>query len=122
MLFIASIVLPGFAAASTGAIPEIGSISAPANTTDVSEGLGIFSSIGKFAMDYAIHITVFSAVIVIVVLNARGSWARSNQRAEEASESRRNVKESIMDNIWTIIALMVVFYIFSPFIKSFIQG
>ena len=122
MLFIASIVLPGFAAASTGAIPEIGSISAPANTTDVSEGLGIFSSIGKFAMDYAIHITVFCAVMVIVVLNARGSWARSNQRSEEASESRRNVKESIQDNMWTIIALMVVFYIFSPFIKSFVQG
>ena len=121
MLFIASVVLPGFAAA-TNEIPEVGNISAPANTTDVTEGLGIFSSIGKFAMDYAIHFTVFFAVMVIVVLNARGSWARSNQRSEEAAESRRNVKESIMDNIWTIIALMVVFYIFSPFIKSFIQG
>lgn len=127
MLFIASIVLPGFAAATneipaTSGIPEVGSISAPANTTDVTEGLGIFSSIGKFAMDYAIHFTVFFAVMVIVVLNARGSWARSNQRSDEAAESRRNVKESIMDNLWTIIALMVVFYIFSPFIKSFIQG
>lgn len=127
MLFIASIVLPGFAAATneipaTSGIPEVGSISAPANTTDVTEGLGIFSSIGKFAIDYAIHFTVFFAVMVIVVLNARGSWARSNQRSDEAAESRRNVKESIMDNIWTIIALMVVFYIFSPFIKSFIQG
>lgn len=127
MLFIASIVLPGFAAATneipaTSEIPEVGSISAPANTTDVTEGLGIFSSIGKFAMDYAIHFTVFFAVMVIVVLNARGSWARSNQRSDEAAESRRNVKESIMDNLWTIIALMVVFYIFSPFIKSFIQG
>jgi hypothetical protein len=127
MLFIASIVLPGFAAATneipaTSGIPEVGSISAPANTTDVTEGLGIFSSIGKFAMDYAIHFTVFFAVMVIVVLNARGSWARSNQRSDEAAESRRNVKESIMDNVWTIIALMVVFYIFSPFIKSFIQG
>ena len=127
MLFIASIVLPGFAAATneipaTSEIPEVGSISAPANTTDVTEGLGIFSSIGKFAMDYAIHFTVFFAVMVIVVLNARGSWARSNQRSDEAAESRRNVKESIMDNVWTIIALMVVFYIFSPFIKSFIQG
>ena len=121
MLFIASIVLPGLAAA-TNEIPELGGISAPANTTDVSEGLGIFAPIGKFAMDYAIHITVFFAVMVIVVLNARGSWARSNQRSEEAAESRRNVKESIMDNLWTIIALMVVFYIFSPFIKSFIQG
>jgi hypothetical protein len=127
MLFIASIVLPGFAAATneipaTSEIPEVGSISAPANTTDVSEGLGIFSSIGKFAMDYAIHLSVFFAVMVIVVLNARGSWARSNQRSDEAAETRRNVKESIMDNVWTIIALMVVFYIFSPFIKSFIQG
>jgi hypothetical protein len=121
MLFIASIVLPGFAAA-TNEIPEVGSISAPANTTDVTEGLGIFSSIGKFAIDYAIHFTVFFAVMVIVVLNARGSWARSNQRSDEAAESRRNVKEAIMDNLWTIIALMVVFYIFSPFIKSFIQG
>ena len=127
MLFIASIVLPGFAAATneipaTSGIPEVGSISAPANTTDVTEGLGIFSSIGKFAMDYAIHFTVFFAVMVIVVLNARGSWARSNQRSDEAAESRRNVKEAIMDNVWTIIALMVVFYIFSPFIKSFVQG
>ena len=127
MLFIASIVLPGFAAATneipaTSGIPEVGSISAPANTTDVTEGLGIFSSIGKFAIDYAIHFTVFFAVMVIIVLNARGSWARSNQRSEEAAESRRNVKEAIMDNIWTIVALMGVFYIFSPFIKSFIQG
>jgi hypothetical protein len=121
MLLIASIVLPGLAAA-TNEIPELGGISAPANTTDVTEGLGIFSSIGKFAIDYAIHFTVFFAVMVIIVLNARGSWARSNQRSEEAAESRRNVKEAIMDNIWTIVALMVVFYIFSPFIKSFIQG
>lgn len=121
MLLIASIVLPGLAAA-TNEIPELGGISAPANTTDVSEGLGIFSSIGKFAMVYAIHLSVFFAVMVIVVLNARGSWARSNQRSEDAAESRRNIKESIMDNLWTIIALMVVFYIFSPFIKSFIQG
>ena len=75
--------------------PELGVYPRPANTTDVSEGLGIFAPIGKFAMDYAIHITVFFAVMVIVVLNARGSWARSNQRSEEAAESRRNVKESI---------------------------
>ncbi|MDD3751273.1 MAG: hypothetical protein PHU60_04400 [Tissierellia bacterium] len=132
MLIMASIFLTGFAAAdeisltdnkpTPGAIPEIGSISAPANTTDVSAGLGIFSKIGQFFMDYAIHIAVFVSVLAIVVLSTRGSWARSNQKSEEAAESRRNMKELIQDNLWTIVALMVVFYIFAPFIKSFIQG
>ena len=133
MLIIASIFLPGFAAAAAnisltdnkpapGAIPEIGSISAPANTTDVTAGLGIFSKIGQFFMDYTIHIAVFVSVLAIVVLSTRGSWARSNQKSEEAAESRRNMKELIQDTLWTIVALMVVFYIFAPFIKSFIQG
>ena len=107
-------------AAEQGVMPELDNITAPANTTDITSGLGLFSGIGQFLMNYAIQICIFFSVMVIVILNARGSWARSNQRSEEAAESRRNIKESIQDNGWTIVALMVVFFIFIPIVKSFV--
>jgi hypothetical protein len=122
-LLIASCLLflmAGNVSAAPGEIPVIGDVSAPSNTGDVTEGLGIFSAVGKFMMDYAIQICIFFSVMVIIILNARGSWARSNQRSEEAAESRRNIKESIQDNGWTIVALMVVFFIFIPIVKSFV--
>jgi heme/copper-type cytochrome/quinol oxidase subunit 2 len=122
-LLIASCLLflmAGNVSAAPGDLPELGPMSAPANTTDVTSGLGIFSTIGKYILEYALQICIFMAVVVIVILNARGSLARSNQRSEEAAEIRRNVKESIQDNGWTIIALMVVFFIFIPIVKSFV--
>jgi hypothetical protein len=126
-VLMASIFLPGFAIAAPGDIPEVGNISdigniaAPATTSDVTSGLGFLSGIGRFIMEYALHISIFFAVLAIVVLNGRGSWARSNQKTEEAAECRRNIKESIQDNGWTIVALMVVFFIFIPLVKSFIS-
>jgi hypothetical protein len=121
VLLMASIILPGFAsAAEPGAIPEIGNITGPSTTTDVTGGLGIFSKLGQFLMDYSIHIAVFVMVLAIVILSARGSWARSNQRSEEASESRSNTKGLIIDGVMTMAALMFVFFILAPFVKSFI--
>lgn len=107
-------------AAEPGKIPEIGNITGPSTTSDVTGGLGVFSELGQFLMDYSIHITVFVMVLAIVVLSARGSWARSNQKSEEASSSRSNTKGLIEDGIYTMAALMFVFFILAPFVKSFI--
>lgn len=120
LLVIALMVFPGFASAAPGDIPEIGDISGPSTTDDVTSGLGIFSGVGKFLMDYAIHITVFMMVLATVCLSARGSWARSNQKSEDASDARTNTKGLIIDGLATMAALMFVFFIMAPFIKSFV--
>lgn len=109
-------------AAEPGVIPEIGNITGPATTTDITGGLGVFAQLGKFLMDYSIQIAVFVMVLAIVVLSARGSWARSNQKSEEASSSRSNTKGLIEDGIYTMAALMFVFFILAPFVKSFIPS
>ena len=115
--------LPGIvAAAEPGEIPGIGNITGPSTTQDVTEGLGIFAQIGKFLMNYGVHIAVFMVVLAIVVLSARGSWARSNQKSEEASACRSNTKGLIEDGIITMAALMFVFFILAPFVKSFIPA
>jgi len=110
----------GNALAAPGDIPDIGDISGPSNTDDVTSGLGIFSGVGKFLMDYAIHIAVFFMVLATVCLSARGSWARSNQKSDDASDARTNTKGLILDGLMTMAALMFVFFIMAPFIKSFV--
>lgn len=122
MLFIASIILPGLSIAAPGDIPEIGNITGPSNTQDVTEGLGIFSQLGGFIMTYAIHITIFIILLATVCLSARGSWARGNKKSEEASECRSNTKGLIEDGIYTLAALMFIFFILAPIVKSFIPS
>lgn len=107
-------------AAEAGEIPQIGNLTGPATTTDVTKGLGIFSSLGQFIMDYSIHITIFMMVLALIVLSIRGSWARGNQKSEEASVCRYNMKGIIEDGIYVMAGLMFVFFILAPFVKTFI--
>lgn len=135
-LLLASILLPGLVAADSngvlkisntsttngpGQIPKIGNISSPSTTGDVTSGLGIFADMGKFIMNYAVQIAIFVMVLAAVLLSLRGSWARSNNKPEEAADTQKNQKGLILDGILTLCALLFIFCIFAPFVKSFIS-
>lgn len=104
-----------------GQIPEIGNITGPSTTTDITSNLGIFSAMGKFILEYAVQIAVFIMVLAAVVLSIRGSWARSNNKVEDAAHTQKNTKGLLEDGIITMAALLFIFYILAPFVKSFIQ-
>lgn len=121
-LFMAFVFLPGMASAAPGDIPEIGNSTGPSTTEDVTGGLGIFSAMGKFVLEYAVHIAIFIMVLAAVILSWRGSWARSNNKVEEAKEVQVNTKGLILDGVYLMAALLFVFYILAPFVKSFIPA
>lgn len=106
----------------TGAIPELGDISTPSTTEDITEGLGIFSDMGKFILEYVVHIAIFIMVLAVVILSLRGSWARSNNKVDDAVDTQKNQKGLIIDGILAMGALLFIFYILAPFIKSFIPS
>lgn len=92
VLFFSSV---GSAANDTGEIPSIGNINGPATTADVTENLGVFAAMGKFILEYAVHIAIFVMVITVVLLSMRGSWARSNNKVDEAVDVQKNQGEKI---------------------------
>lgn len=133
-LLIASIFLPGLVAAdsngvlkisntttTSGQIPKIGDISTPSTTTDVTSGLGIFADMGTFIMDYSVQIAIFAMVLISVLLSIRGSFARGNNKPEEAADIQKNQKGLILDGIITLCALLFIFCIFAPFVRSLIS-
>lgn len=107
-------------AVDAGKIPEIGNIGTPSTTGDITKGLGIFADMGKFILDYAVHIAIFIMVLAVVILSLRASWARSNNKLEDAADTQRNQKGIIIDACLAMAGLLVIFYIFAPFVKSFI--
>lgn len=119
VLFFSSV---GSAANDTGEIPSIGNINGPATTADVTENLGVFAAMGKFILEYAVHIAIFVMVITVVLLSMRGSWARSNNKVDEAVDVQKNQKGMIVDGLLTMGALLFIFYILAPFVKSFIPA
>lgn len=121
-LLMAFLFLPGLAAADTENIPEIGNISGPSTTADVTEDLGVFAAMGKFVLEYAVHIAIFVMVVATVILSVRGSWARANNKVDEAVDVQKNQKGGIVDGVITMAALIFIFYILAPFIKSFIPA
>lgn len=137
-LLIAAIFLPGLVAAAepgqtikisntnataaSSQIPTIGNINAPSTTSDITSGLGVFAAMGKFLLDYAVNIAVFIMVLAVVILSLRGSWARSNNKVEEAVYTQTNQKGLIIDGILAMGALLFIFYIMAPFVKSFIPA
>ena len=121
-VLMAFVFLPGLAAAAPGDIPEIGNITGPSTTEDVTGNLGIFSEMGKFILEYAVHIAVFVMVLTTVFLSMRGSWARSNNKVDEAKDVQVNTKGLILDGVLTMAALLFIFYILAPFVKSFIPA
>lgn len=105
-----------------GKIPEIGNLTGPSTTADITSNLGIFSAMGKFILEYAVQIAVFIMVLATVVLSIRGSWARSNNKVEDAAHAHKNTKGLLEDGIITMAALLFIFYILAPFVKSFIPA
>jgi len=106
----------------TGEIPEIGNINTPSSTEDITDGLGIFADMGKFILVYAVHIAIFIMVLAVVILSLRGSWARSNNKVDDAVDTQKNQKGLIIDGILAMGALLFIFYILAPFVKSFIPS
>lgn len=94
----------------------------PANTNDVVNNLGMFSDIGKFLLEYSIHIAVFIMVACAVWLSIRGSWARGNQKVDEAVHIRDNVKGLVIDGVFIMVALIILFNVVIPYIKGFVPG
>lgn len=121
-VLMAFVFLPGFASAAPGDIPEIGNITGPSTTADVTKDLGIFAAMGKFIMEYAVHIAVFIMTLATVFLSMRGSWARSNNKVDEAVDVQKNQKGLIVDGILTMAGLLFIFYILAPFVRSFIPS
>lgn len=106
----------------TGQIPEIGNINTPSSTEDITDGLGIFADMGKFILEYAVHIAIFIMVLAVVILSLRGSWARSNNKVDDAVDTQKNQRGLIIDGILAMGALLFIFYILAPFVKSFIPS
>lgn len=121
-VLMAFVFLSGFASAAPGDIPEIGNITGPSTTADVTKDLGIFAAMGKFIMEYAVHIAVFIMTLATVSLSMRGSWARSNNKVDEAVDVQKNQKGLIVDGILTMAGLLFIFYILAPFVRSFIPS
>lgn len=92
----------------------------PANTNDIVRNLGLFSDLGQFILEYAIHICVFAMVACTIVITVRGLWARSNKKVSEAVEERENLKGLVIDSIAVMIALIVLFSVVVPYISSFV--
>jgi hypothetical protein len=130
-LLMAFVFLPGLVSAASpgqipvvgnisGQIPQVGNLTAPTTSEDITGGLGVFADLGKFLLDYAVHIAIFIMILAVVVLSLRGSWARSNNKLDEAVDTQRNQKGLIVDGILAMFALLFIFYILAPFVKSFI--
>lgn len=122
--FLASCLLFSMAGNALAAedIPTIGNITGSTTTEDVTENLGIFAEMGQFILEYAVHIAIFVMVLAVVLLSLRGSWARSNNKVDEAVDVQKNQKGLILDGILTMAALLFIFYILAPFVKSFIPS
>ena len=92
----------------------------PANTNDIVNNLGLFAGLGKFILEYAIHICVFFMVICTIVIYGKGLYARSNKKVTEALEERENLKGVIIDSFLVMLALIVLFNVVVPYISGFV--
>lgn len=91
-----------------------------ADTGDIVNNLGLFSGLGKFILEYAIHIVVFFMVICTVVIYGKGLYARSNKKVTEAIEERDNLKGLLIDSVIVMLVLIVLFNVVVPYISSFV--
>lgn len=123
-LLIALTFLPGLVSAFEGntSMPEVGKISGPSTTQDITKDMGIFADMGKFILEYAVHIAIFIMVLAVVILSVRGAWARSNNKVDAAVDTQTNQRGLIIDGIYAMAALLFIFYIMAPFVKSFIPA
>jgi hypothetical protein len=97
-----------------------GSNISAANTNDIVNNLGLFSDLGKFILEYAIHIVVFCMVVCTVVIYGKGLYARSNKKVTEALEERENLKGLLIDSVLVMLVLIVLFGVVVPYISGFV--
>jgi hypothetical protein len=91
-----------------------------ANTGDVVNNLGLFADLGKFILEYAIHICVFFMLFCTIVISLKGHYARANQKPSEALEHRENLKGLVIDSVIVMLVLIVLFNVVVPYISSFV--
>ena len=91
-----------------------------ANTGDVVNNLGLFADLGKFILEYAIHICVFFMLFCTIVIALKGHYARANQKPSEALEHRENMKGLVVDSVIVMLVLIVLFNVVVPYISSFV--
>ena len=93
---------------------------AAANTDDIVNNLGLFSGLGQFVLEYAIHIVVFFMVVCTVVIYGKCLYARTNKKVTEAIEERDNLKGLLIDSVIVMLVLIVLFNVVVPYISSFV--
>lgn len=93
-----------------------------ANTGDVVNNLGLFADLGRFILEYAIHICVFFMLFCTIVISLKGHYARANQKPSEALEHRENMKGLVVDSVIVMLVLIVLFNVVVPYISSFVPA
>jgi ABC-type multidrug transport system permease subunit len=91
-----------------------------ADTSDIVNNLGLFSGMGKFVLEYAVHICVFFMVVCTIMIYGKGLYARSNKKATEALEERENLKGLLIDSVIVMLVLIVLFNVVVPYISAFV--
>jgi hypothetical protein len=96
-----------------------GNLSA-ADTGDIVSNLGLFSGLGQFILEYAIHIVVFFMVVCTIVIYGKGLYARTNKKVTQALEERENLKGLLIDSVIVMLVLIVLFNVVVPYISAFV--
>jgi ABC-type multidrug transport system permease subunit len=93
-----------------------------ADTGDIVNNLGLFSGLGKFVLEYAVHICVFFMVVCTIMIYGKGLYARSNKKVTEALEERENLKGLLVDSVIVMLVLIVLFNVVVPYISAFVPN
>jgi hypothetical protein len=109
----------GIVLSAGNALALDGNLSA-ANTGDIVNNLGLFSGLGQFILEYAIHIVVFFMVVCTVVIYGKGLYARTNKKVTQALEERENLKGLLIDSVIVMLVLIVLFNVVVPYISGFV--
>ena len=91
-----------------------------ANTGDVVNNLGLFADLGRFILEYAIHICVFFMLLCTVIISVKGTYARTNKKVTQALEERENLKGLLIDSVIVMLVLIVLFNVVVPYISAFV--
>jgi hypothetical protein len=117
----ALLTLSGVLLSAKNALAATGNLTA-SNTGDVVNNLGLFADLGRFILEYAIHICVFFMLLCTIVISLKGHYARANQKPSEALEHRENLKGLVIDSVIVMLVLIVLFNVVVPYISSFVPA
>ncbi len=109
------------ASAAPGDIPEIGELNVSGSTTvdSITGNLGFLSGIGEWVLNYAVYIAIFIVLLTYIILLVRSSWARSQNKVNEAVETQTNQRGLFIDVILTMVGLVFVLAVFAPFVLGY---